>query len=92
MEKFPASSPFLKIVILIGMSACKFHKHLLSQLTVTDCLHDDVCCNKVRFMAVTNEQAGIAELIDQTWSSISCIQDGFNRSIFKNGLVTAGTF
>ena len=43
-------------------------------------------------MAVTYEQAGIAEFIDQTWGSISSIQDGFHRSIFKNGLVAAGTF
>lgn len=34
-------------------------------------------------MAVTYEQAGIAEFIDQTWGSISSIQDGFHRSIFK---------
>ena len=70
------TSPFLKIAILIGMSACKFHKHRLSQFAVTDCLNDDIGCNEISFMAVTYEQADIAELIDQTWSFISSIQNG----------------
>lgn len=63
-----------------------------SKFAVAYCLHDDVCCNEISFMAVTYENAGVAEFIDQTWRSISSIRDSFYGSIFKDGLITAGTF
>lgn len=72
-DQFPTSFPCLFVVILISMPALKLHKNLLSKLAVIDCLHNDVCCNGVCFIAATNKYACITELIDQPWCAIGGI-------------------
>ena len=63
-----------------------------AEFTFADCLHNDIRCNDSSFITVTNKHTGIAVFIDQTWCSVSSIEDRLNRCIFKDGLVTASPF
>ena len=71
MDQFPVTGPFHGMGVFICVFTFKFHECPLSEFAVTHCLHNDVGSNETSFVAVPNEQACIAELIDQTRGSVS---------------------
>ena len=64
----------------------------LSKFAVIDCLHNDVSCNEIGFAAVTNQHTLVTVFVNHSGCAIGGIQDGFHSCIFKDGLITAGTF
>lgn len=48
---------------------------------------NDVCCNEISLVCVSNEHASIAVFIDKSWRAIGCIKDCFNSCILKDGLI-----
>ena len=51
---------------------------------------NDVCCNEISLVCVSNEHASIAVFIDKSWRAIGCIKDCFNSCILKDGLIFIG--
>lgn len=64
----------------------------LAQFAVADGLHDSIGCNNVQIRTVPNQQAGIAEFVDHTWSPIGGIEDRLNGIVFKYSLCASGPF
>ena len=64
----------------------------LSQLAVSDRFHYNVCVDQVQTFFITDQHAGVADLIDQARGPVGCVQDRFQSVLIKNRNVTSGSF